>query len=207
MSVEKALYYICLAVFIISGILLTVHYFIEKNRGQMIMGFLTPAFALVLIPINYYKLYPTYRLLAIFFIFFILSYNIGIVFEGYHKFKYYDKFVHFLSGFLTTVIGMCIYYYLVKFEEKYWHAAILFALFFSVTVGVIWEVLEYMVYIFTGDDPQNTLTTGVNDTMQDLLLCVTSSSITSLVYFLYYAKGIKIFNYPIIKEFCELNKK
>jgi len=77
------------------------------------MGLGTPLF--LLIPFVFYKLNIKipYRLLTFFFIFLIMGYNIGFIMDGYKKFILYycDKIVHFTSGFLFTVIGLCIFFY------------------------------------------------------------------------------------------------
>ena len=36
----------------------------------------------------------------------------------------------------------------------------------------LWEVSEYFVHAVTGRDVQNVAATGVNDTMQDMIVCL-----------------------------------
>ena len=110
---QKVIYYITVGIFIISGICLGIYYFAHGNKPSLYMGLGTPLF--LLIPFVFYKLNIKipYRLLTFFFIFLIMGYNIGFIMDGYKKFILYycDKIVHFTSGFLFTVIGLCIFFY------------------------------------------------------------------------------------------------
>ena len=126
-----------------------------------------------------------------------------IIFVSYHC----DKIDHFISGFLLTTIGLCFYFYMDKSKEKNWKLGIWFALFFTMFIAVLFEFAEYFVYLTTDKDPQLNLTTGVVDTMDDLLVCFISSLVSLVTFSLYFSKGYKIFKYPIIDEFCEINHK
>lgn len=204
---QKIIYYLTTALFIISGICLGIYYFSQGNKMSLYLGLGTPLF--LLIPFAFYKcnIKIPYKLLTFFFIYLIMGYNIGFIMDGYKKFilLYFDKTVHFTSGFLFAIIGLCIFFHAGKTNCKKWELGLFFALFFSMFIALTFEFSEFTVYCITDKDPQLNLTTGVIDTMEDLAACLFSSLITVFSYFLHFSKGRKIIKSPIIDEFCKLN--
>ena len=54
----------------------------------------------------------------------------------------------------------------------------------SITLAIasLWECFEYCANILFGGDAQRVATTGVNDTMQDIIVAFIGSIIVSLIY-------------------------
>ena len=54
----------------------------------------------------------------------------------------------------------------------------------SITLAVasLWECFEYVANIFFGGDAQRVATTGVNDTMQDIIVAFIGAIIVSAMY-------------------------
>ena len=50
--------------------------------------------------------------------------------------------------------------------------AVLFVFFASMAVAGLWEISEYFVHAVTGRDVQRVALTGVDDTMQDMIVCM-----------------------------------
>lgn len=104
-------------------------------------------------------------------LFIIYAFSYGCVYGGFtgDGTEWVDKLSHFLSGPLFTIVGMCIYYMFSTPEKngikQKWGIAATYGLFFSAFIAVIWEVCEFLGFLLTGNDAQNTLTTGVFDTM------------------------------------------
>ena len=126
--------------------------------------------------------------------FILLASTIGLVLKGYALIPYYDKLVHMLSGTLITLFGFCFYYLLKKDKTvKKDDAAVLivFALAVSIAVAGLWEIGEYTISALFHTDPQNVRTTGIADTMWDMIVC-TIGSLFHLPFVLHYFKTNRI---------------
>lgn len=104
------------------------------------------------------------------------------LFGAYDLIPYWDKILHFLSGFLFAVLGTVVY-----FTLKPGHAldradapnAALYTWMFAMMSAVLWEIWEYLVS-FSGADPQQVALTGVGDTMGDIIVCTVGGLITAV---------------------------
>lgn len=188
-----------------TGIMIGTYNIFHSTPYFIMLGY---AFALTaLLPPLLWKiagLKPVWVINVFLYLFVALAFGGGMMLNGYHLLPYYDKFVHCLSGVLFTLIGGCLYFFLKpdarpeKSEGKL-HCA--FSVFFSLSVGCIWEVIEYVLNIFLHNDPQNVLTTGVNDTMQDLISCMIGSFIVAVFLSGYFKKNKRNFISDIIVMF------
>lgn len=104
------------------------------------------------------------------------------LFGAYDLIPYWDKILHFLSGFLFAALGTTVY-----FAKKPGHAldpadafnAALYTWMFAMMSAVLWEIWEYLVS-FSGADPQQVAVTGVGDTMGDIIVCTVGGLITAV---------------------------
>lgn len=99
--------------------------------------------------------------------------------QGYSYIPFYDKFAHTLSGVFFTLLGV-IFFYLLKpkktIETSDFPLLSVFCLSFSIAIAGVWEIGEYLVgMLFPFLDPQQVSVSGVNDTMQDIIVCVFGS--------------------------------
>lgn len=113
------------------------------------------------------------RMLYLLFVF--CTVTVGSALYGYSKIPYWDKVFHFLSGLLISGAGFILCLGLFRElegpEKKKRILYATFPFFFNLAVAALWEVYEYSLYFFLGIDAVNNLTTGVNDTMQDIIVC------------------------------------
>lgn len=115
------------------------------------------------------------------------------LFGAYDLIPYWDKILHFLSGFLFAVLGTAVY-----FAKKPGHAldpadafnAALYTWMFAMMSAVLWEIWEYLVS-FSGADPQQVAATGVGDTMGDIIVCTVGGLLTALSCWKYLRRGGK----------------
>nr|WP_300186048.1 hypothetical protein [uncultured Agathobaculum sp.] len=115
------------------------------------------------------------------------------LFGAYDLIPYWDKILHFLSGFLFAVLGTAVY-----FAKKPGHAldpadafnAALYTWMFAMMSAVLWEIWEYLVS-FSGADPQQVAATGVGDTMGDIIVCTVGGLLTALSCWKYLRRGDK----------------
>lgn len=105
---------------------------------------------------------------------------LGSIVNFYHKFYWYDNFMHFLSGILVFFYALELLIKTKKYDLKnlWWNA--LFILAISFMVSGLWEYFEFISDRIFNKDAQNVLTTGTTDTMMDMIL-VTLGSILSLI--------------------------
>lgn len=78
-----------------------------------------------------------------YYLFIFASLILGEVFAFYGPFPFWDIVLHFLSGFVFTGVGFALLNILNKEQKVSKAATIIFAFCFSVTVGVLWECVEF----------------------------------------------------------------
>jgi hypothetical protein len=122
-------------------------------------------------------------------------------FNLYYYLYWWDVLLHTLSGVIIGFIGFIIIY---KINWKYSMdisplMVAVFSFSFAVTMGVVWEIVEFTMDAFWGtamqswDLPSTTLEigkpyqgSGLRDTMSDLIVDSIGALLTSVVcYFLY----------------------
>lgn len=109
------------------------------------------------------------------FVFTFLAYPLGGTAEFYQKIQGFDKVAHTLSGVFVAVLALALYLYLERERPLKAHSvptAVLFVFFTSMAVAGLFELCEWTAAAITGRDLQHVLGTGVNDTMQDMLVCL-----------------------------------
>lgn len=122
----------------------------------------------------------------------LLGFHLGTALDWYHRFLGFDKFVHTLSGVFFCVIGFCLYAVMQKEPVSRGTKPLLefsYAFFFVMAVAAIWEIFEYVGFLLTGHDAQNVATTGIHDTMQDMLACLAGSAIAGIDYLVFLRRG------------------
>ncbi len=122
-------------------------------------------------------------------------------FELYYRFWWWDDLLHTLSGVIIGFIGFIVIYK-INHQFSMDISPLLVALFsftFAVTLGVMWEIMEFGADVFLGtanqkwDMPATEIMmgkpyqgSGLRDTMSDLIVDSVGAFITSvLTYFLY----------------------
>ena len=119
-----------------------------------------------------------------------LGYTLGSVVDLYQRIDGFDKLVHTLSGLFVSMLCLCVYCAArpgKKPEADERLLAMLFVFFGSMAVAGLWEICEYAVHAITGRDVQRVLLTGVDDTMQDMIVCL----VGTLIYL------------PQVSRFCQ----
>ncbi len=111
----------------------------------------------------------SYRVELMYYTFLILALSLGISADLYKTVPLYDKAVHTLSGAGTALIG---FYMLRYFKAEKTPAVFrgMFMIFFSISVAVAWEFFEFFCDKCLGQHMQQLVTTGVDDTMLDMLV-------------------------------------
>lgn len=131
-----------------------------------------------LLPELFYRIFRLRRVYQLdFFVlaFSLLGYTLGAVVDLYQRVPFFDKAVHMLSGVFVSMLLLCLFCAVCPSHapgrsERL--LAVLFVFFGSMAVAGLWEICEYAVHALTGRDVQQVLSTGVDDTMQDMIVCL-----------------------------------
>ena len=123
---------------------------------------------------------------------FVIGFVFATLFLGevrgyYGRFWWWDLLLHGTAGLLLGVLGFMIVYVLNENERVDMHMRpsflALFAFCFSQAIGAIWEVFEFAVdelFGLTMQKPMLGDTSGLTDTMWDLIVNAIGAAIISL---------------------------
>jgi hypothetical protein len=134
------------------------------------------------------------QIVAVLFIFATLF--LGEVRDYYQRFWWWDVTLHTTSGLLLGMVGFMFVYMLNEDRHVDLHMrptfVALFAFFFAVAIGGIWEIFEYAMDHWFGTNMQPATTndpSGLTDTIQDLIVDTVGAAIVSLAGWRYLAKA------------------
>src|SRR5262245_415130 len=115
---------------------------------------------------------PEFQFVSALFV--VLTLFLGSAADFYYKFWWWDIVLHTGSGILLGIIGFLAVFLLNQTDRI--PAGItpfflcVFAVAFAVTLGVVWEILEFVVDCISPATNMQSRETGVVDTMQDLIV-------------------------------------
>lgn len=135
--------------------------------------------------------------------FIFLGYPLGSCVDLFTLFPGYDKVVHTLSGVFVSVLALILYYVLKpehRMEKRDSALAVAFMLTASIAVAGLWEIGEYLLSGIVGWDLQQVLTTGVADSMQDMIVC-TLGTLATVPAALHGCSGKPGFLSGIVRDF------
>lgn len=125
-----------------------------------------------------YQLYLPFTLDLWIVTFIFLTLFVGDIGDVYREFPIWDKLLHFQSGLLLSALGYVVVYLLNESEATSLDLSpfflSLFAILFSVSIGVVWEIGEFAGDLIFGAawQPDNV------DTMLDLV----ADSVGALIF-------------------------
>lgn len=96
----------------------------------------------------------------------------------------FDKILHYLSGPIVFFCGMYIVALLKKDGEWSDLGIASFCVLFQTAVGGLWEIIEYTVDVLLRNDSQIYVTSGVVDTMTDMIAMASGSLLCAALLFL-----------------------
>lgn len=115
-------------------------------------------------------------------IFVFMAHFLGATCELYNKIYWFDKFTHTLSGVLTAYAAILLLKHLKKYNKKDRFFNVLFIIAFTLMIASFWEMFEFTANILFGGDAQKVASTGVTDTMMDIIVAFLGSVLYSIVY-------------------------
>ena len=141
-------------------------------------------------------------------LFTFLAYTLGVAGAFYKFVPYYDKIMHTLSGTLTMLLALPLFYRLKhnrQVEAEDGPLAMAFCLATALAVAGLWEIAEYFLSIVTGIDTQVVQATGVSDTMQDMIVCTLGALLALPSMLRYYRQGKGGFLMNALTAFVHFN--
>lgn len=126
------------------------------------------------------KIYDSEEFVYIMFVF--LAYFLGSIIDLYHKISFYDTLMHFTSGILSSLLALDILKRENVIEKNNLFITLLFVLGFTFLIAGLWEIFEFTTDKLFNKDAQNVFTTGVNDTMKDIICAFLACLFILLAY-------------------------
>lgn len=134
------------------------------------------------------------QIVAVLFVFATLF--LGEVRGYYERFWWWDATLHTMSGLLLGMLGFLFVYALNENRHVDLHMrpsfVALFAFFFAVGIGGIWEIFEFAMDEWFGTNMQPATAgdpSGLTDTIQDLIVDTVGAAVVSLAGWRYLARS------------------
>jgi len=197
-------------------ILMAVELVIVFYKGQWMNAFLVMAIIVItFIPTwlhRRFRVYipPEFQALAVIFVFAALF--LGEIQSYYHRIWWWDIALHTSSGLLMGIVGFLLVY--VLNESKYIDLHMrprfvaLFAFFFAVTVGTLWEIFEFSMDQIFATNMQKAMfgdPSGLTDTMWDMIVNALGAFIICTLGWWYTSHHQQSFIEAWIRKFIERN--
>jgi len=122
-------------------------------------------------------------------VFIFLTLFLGVLHNFYMRYPIWDSILHLQSGFLLSIGGFVLIYIMNGKNNKYLHLTpgfiALSSFNFSLALGIVWEIYEYIADTFFGYHMQFG---GLTDTMEDMILNTIGALIVSVIGYLWMIK-------------------
>lgn len=152
---------------------------------------------------------PEFQLIAAVFVF--LSLFLGSAGDFYYRFWWWDILLHMGSGFLFGVVGWIVMFLLLETDRlpRAIGPALLsvFGICFAVTLGVVWEIVEYGVDLLWPHINMMSHETGVADTMHDLIVDTIGALLVGVIGYAYTRRGRFSFLIDAVRRFMHRNPR
>ena len=156
-----------------------------------------------------YRVYipPEFQLISAAFVF--ISLYLGSARDFYYRFWWWDMVLHTGSGFLLGIAGWIALFLLNRTDRIPRGMRPGFVCFFGVTfavfLGVIWEIIEFLMDRMWPHLNMQTTETGVVDTMNDLIVDTIGAIIVALMGWAYFKTGRYSFLVDGVRHFLRKN--
>lgn len=155
---------------------------------------------------------PEIQLVVVLFTFATLF--LGEVWDYYERFWWWDLALHGTAGILLGLFGFLAIYMLNENEAVDLHMRpsflALFAFFFAVGIGTLWEIFEFgmdQLFGLTMQKPMLGDPSGLTDTMWDLILDTLGALIVSLLGWRYLHRARRMEEEPWLNRFIARNPR
>lgn len=117
----------------------------------------------------------------------LFFHTVGGYLNFYESIPYYDHLTHFISSSAVALIGVAALYVLAFHTNLVTLPPAgfgIFTIFFVMSMGVVWEFLEWSIDSFTGTQLQH----GLGDTMMDLMFDTVAGLLIGIIAILWLKK-------------------
>jgi hypothetical protein len=149
---------------------------------------------------------PEFELVAVIFNF--LSLFLGSALDFYYHFYWWDMVLHAASGFLLGIIGFIALFVLNQTDRVSAMKPGFIAFFgvtFAVTLGVAWEIFEFICDRMWPYLNMQSGETGVSDTMVDLIVDTIGAIVVAFMGYAYLKTGRYSFIADGVRKFIRKN--
>lgn len=151
---------------------------------------------------------PVFEISVVNLVFCYFASLIGSCLGGYST-VYFDKIMHFGFGFIGIEIAMLLYCYLKKTVVIKSGELSLFVVFINainLSMAALWEFYEYAILVLFNNDAINHYTSGVHDSMGDMIVCMLGGLIVTGILYRSYKKQQTNFFVNLTKKFYQINQ-
>jgi hypothetical protein len=152
---------------------------------------------------------PEFQLVAALFVFCAMF--LGTSLEFYGRFHWWDTALHTTSGCLLGIVGFIAVFLINGTDHRPEGMRIsliaVFGFMFAVTLGVFWEIYEFVAdHVIPGLDMQ-VVATGTTDTMVDMIVNTIGAAVIALLGYLYCRSGRQSFIIDGVVKFVQRNPR
>ena len=170
------IYNSCILIYLISLVYAFYLNWGGKYFSMTIVACLTPFIMPLLMKLLKIEVPQEFYIINIIFVYFASLW--GSCLGGYHL-PYFDKFTHFFSGIIFCEIAYIFYKHFLP-NEKRKFLMFIFINALNAMIALFWEFYEYALLFFFNYDAINHYSTGIHDSITDMLVAVIGSFILSL---------------------------
>lgn len=140
-------------------------------------------------------------------LFLFASLFLGEIRAYYVRFWWWDIVLHTSAGFLMGLLGFILVYVLNREQRtKLTMTPVFVGLFsfaFGMTIGVVWEILEFAMDTTFGTNMQKS---GLPDTMGDLIVNTIGAFVVSVLGYFYMRRGDGLLFDRMVRRFLVRNR-
>lgn len=177
----KLFNYFLIFFMIVGSIIVGIQYFLRRKYFSVFTSFTIILTVLFPIFLKNTKFKLSYQDKFIYYIFIFLAQFLGGILNFYKRVSWFDVFTHFISGMVFCYIAFFI---MSKLEKRNNYRSFIYFLYSMGVVAlsaVLWEVVEYVGDLVLGTNLQHNIETGVNDTMEDMIVALMGGLIAYII--------------------------
>lgn len=203
------IYQIEIVIYILTLIICSYLNYQSNYQYGIKMGFVA-IFTPFIIPL-FFKLLKwqmTYRVRIVNITFMYFASLIGSSYYGY-SIPLFDKLMHFISGILTTIFAILLFCKIKQSKkitnESDYQIFLIFINALNLAIAVLWEFYEYLMLIFFNNDCIHHYSSGVHDSLTDMMCAFVAGLLITIMIIRYYRNGKSNFLISMYEEMYDLN--
>lgn len=119
-----------------------------------------------------------------YYLFICVALVFGSILRFYQTIEWFDLFAHFLSGIVFSLVALIILKSNNLLKKENVIFVIIFMSCFNLAIASFWEFFEFFSDKLLGGDTQWVKSTGVDDTMTDMLIAFLGVIFSNIYYFI-----------------------